>query len=77
VIEQFAGGVTAVQLTLMELDDVAVAVRFAGAAGTALQFVGDVVTVSTALALVAEPAGLATTTAYGVPLFAGVVAGVV
>jgi hypothetical protein len=61
VIEQFAGGVTADQLTLMELDDVAVAVRFAGAEGTAEQAgVAGVVTDTGAAAVVPTESTAAT-----------------
>jgi hypothetical protein len=57
---QLAGGVIAVQPKLITAEEDAVAVRPVGAAGTALQL--EVVTVSTAVLLVMEPAALVTTT---------------
>jgi hypothetical protein len=57
---QFAGGVGAVQLKLMELDVVAVTVNPVGAGVTAEQ--GGAVTVSVAVLLVTVPALLVTTT---------------
>jgi hypothetical protein len=75
-IVQFAGGVTAVQVSAMALDDDAVAVRPVGADGTALQLT-LLVTVSTAALLVIEPAELLTVTVNCSPLLFAVVTGVV
>lgn len=73
---QFAGGVTAVQVSAMALEDDAVAVRPVGADGTALQL-ALLVTVSTAALLVTEPAELLTVTVNCSPLLLAVVATVV
>ncbi len=72
-----AGGVTAVQLSAMALDDDVVAVKPAGAAGTAVQLAPPPVTVSLALLLVTDPPALVTTTLKSAPLSLETVAGVV
>ena len=71
---QLAGGVTAVQLKLMALEEDAVAVNPVGADGTAVQAV-LVVTVSVALLLVSEPDELVTTTLKSAPLSVATVTG--